>query len=603
MSQIPAPTREPVDIGIITVIPPELDAVRLALELPESARIKEGPSDTVYWRGTVHSALRRCNYSLVLAAIGWAGTSNAAALATQMIERYRPRVVLLVGIAAGMRGKVQIGDVVLSERVVAYESAAWALDENNQPVVQLRPEITRIAHGIQQDVMNYKYDSARLLETFRYLGGGFPRALWGKKKEWKTHVASSVVVRPQVTFASGDKLLKDPSKLRELRSNVHGKIEAGEMEAAGLVSACHVTNTPWLMIRGISDFGDDFKNDEFHWLASKTAATVMVDFLRHGLDLGKPYEEQPRSDGRPFIVGLPIVDDADFFGRTIECETILLELDRRHPVQILGGALSGKSSVLHWVERHASSGRPVVWIQGAGHSPVMLVAEIAKKLERPDVAAELERKGANLELAKQKLGALSPFVLLIDDADSMATAKGHSEDFFQYVRGLIEKRQLSWVSASRRDLYWVFKDRGLASRFLNSSRRTFLGPLDRVEAARLAARAGAHAAWLLDEAGGFAHGLQWLGERLSKNAEDLDSIRDAFRREMRDGPFASWWEALRPELRPILQQCARGPVVDNGDEACRWRLNELRDAGHLVKVGLEYRLPPGAAWQEFLRAK
>jgi hypothetical protein len=90
-----------------------------------------------------------------------------------------------------------------------------------------------------------------------------------------------------VTIASGDKLLRDPNKLLELRRDIHGKIEVGEMEAAGLVEACRIAGTPWLVIRGISDFGDSFKDDRFHTLASQTAATVMVDFLQYGLDLGE----------------------------------------------------------------------------------------------------------------------------------------------------------------------------------------------------------------------------------------------------------------------------------------------------------------------------
>jgi hypothetical protein len=41
----------------------------------------------------------------------------------------------------------------------------------------------------------------------------------------------------------------------------------------------------WLVVRGISDFGDDLKDDRFHDFAARAAATVVVDFLAHGPEL------------------------------------------------------------------------------------------------------------------------------------------------------------------------------------------------------------------------------------------------------------------------------------------------------------------------------
>ncbi len=268
-SDHPRPLREPVNIGILTVIPPELDAARTVLGSLQ--REKDGPNDTVYWRGAVRSALRACDYSVVLAGIGTAGNSNAAALATQMIERYSPSVVLLMGIAAGMRDKVRVGEVVLSDRVVAYEQAALVVGKDGVREVQHRPDITRVPQGPKQDALNYQPDTRRLSDIFERIRGTFPPAPSGQEDVWRKHVASSIECRKQVTIASGEKLLRDPHKLLEIRREIHGKVEAFEMEAAGFVDACELAGVPWLIIRGISDFGDDLKNDTFHEFASRSA--------------------------------------------------------------------------------------------------------------------------------------------------------------------------------------------------------------------------------------------------------------------------------------------------------------------------------------------
>ncbi|HVG62431.1 MAG TPA: tetratricopeptide repeat protein [Hyalangium sp.] len=270
------------DIAILTVVPAELIAARDALGIPESARFKD-EAGTVCYRGKVRSALTRRDYDVVLTCIGRAGNALSAAAVQDGIARYSPQAVLLVGIAAGVRDKVRIGDVVLSERVVAYEPAAVTREQEGGSRLEPRPEIRTPPHRMQQDIVHYRPDEARLRARFERLGGTFPSHATGEEALYQAHVATRLTAKV-ATVASGEKLLRDPDKLLEIRS-LHGKTEVGEMEAAGLVEACERSQVPWLVVRGISDFGDEFKDDRFHEFASRAAAAVMADFLEHGLEL------------------------------------------------------------------------------------------------------------------------------------------------------------------------------------------------------------------------------------------------------------------------------------------------------------------------------
>jgi nucleoside phosphorylase len=273
---------ETVDVVILTVIQAEFEAARRVLQIGDHNREKD-PDGTVYFRGTVRSDLVRRDYTIALTCIGAAGNPNAAAATAGAIAKYHPRAVLLMGIAAGVRGKVQIGEVVLSDRVVTYEPAALvrsAKGTEEQP----RPEIDRAPYTIIQDMATYRPILPRLLDTFVRAGGVIPTAATGQEDEFRAHVASTVTARLG-TIASGEKLLRNPEKLLAVRK-LHGKTEVGEMEAAGFVEACRRGPVPWLVIRGISDFGDEFKDDRFHAFASCAAAAVAHDFVAHGIDLG-----------------------------------------------------------------------------------------------------------------------------------------------------------------------------------------------------------------------------------------------------------------------------------------------------------------------------
>jgi nucleoside phosphorylase len=309
--------KAPADVAVLTVIQPELFAALDALGIPITAR-ETDPHGTIYYRGALRSYLAGCAYQIVVTCIGSAGNPSATAAARDVIARYEPRVVLLIGIAAGLRGKVRIGDVVLSERVVAYEPGAAVVGEDGSPRVTARPEVDRLPHAMNQQVVSYRHDEERLRSLFTKLGGRFPEAPPGREDEFREHVASALTVRP-ATIASGEKLLRDPGKLRLIREEQHSKVDVGEMEAAGLVEACRRGNVPWLIVRGISDFGDELKDDRFHDFASRAAAAVTADFLAHGLDLPKAAIGVRRVWGGVGAVGaLALLVGVVAFGR---CET------------------------------------------------------------------------------------------------------------------------------------------------------------------------------------------------------------------------------------------------------------------------------------------
>lgn len=271
-----------VDVMVLTVIPEELEAARRVLDVDDGDRDKDADG-TVYYHKRMPSALVATEYAIALLCIGSAGNPEAAAVTATAIAKLNPRAALLMGIAAGIRGKVRIGDVVLSERVVAYEPAAVA-SLGGTTVEHPRPEIERPPHSMLQDAVTYCPAPDRVHRAFVRSGGATPAAPPGQEAEFAAHVATSIAVR-RSTIASGEKLLRDPSKLHAVR-RLHGKVEVGEMEAAGFVAACRVGAVPWMVIRAISDFGDELKDDRFHELAACAASAVLHDFVTHGLDLG-----------------------------------------------------------------------------------------------------------------------------------------------------------------------------------------------------------------------------------------------------------------------------------------------------------------------------
>lgn len=100
------------DIAIITALGyPELDAV---LKLPYNWQRKRFSDDpTGYNFGVKNTDGVKLN--VVAASSMRKGMSSSSALAMKMVERFKPKVLVMLGICAGVQGKVNIGDVIIAD--------------------------------------------------------------------------------------------------------------------------------------------------------------------------------------------------------------------------------------------------------------------------------------------------------------------------------------------------------------------------------------------------------------------------------------------------------------------------------------------------------
>lgn len=266
----------PPDVLVLTALDVELAAAKHAFGIAEDAEHTTTENGLHVWKVPVTKRGGK-TVNCVVACFAGAGNVDAASVTTMLLVELRPDNVMMLGIAAGLRDKCALGEVVLAERIVAYEGAAFV----DGGKVEARPEITRLTMRVRQDVSSYLSNrtalESRLTESYQALGIEFPDPV-------EAGPVAKGVLPKTATVASGEKLLRDPEKFLGMRE-LHGKTEVAEMEGAGLFAACANFGKPVLMVRGISDFGDTKKDNRFHLLAAKAAAAVTVDYIANGMTL------------------------------------------------------------------------------------------------------------------------------------------------------------------------------------------------------------------------------------------------------------------------------------------------------------------------------
>lgn len=183
-----------------------------------------------------------------------------------------------MGIAAGIRSKCKIGDVFIPCRIV--DDGTKVAEDG---AFKGRPEIFRPPHIISQMLSSFRRDDELWKQYFKEI---FPQPVipeLGKEIDYRDNVAEYPTLYDSA-LASANILIRDPEHLPKLQNSTHQQIRIGDMEAGGFVKAAikQTPAVPWMIVRAVSDFGDSFKNDDFHRQASCAVASYVKMFLSNG---------------------------------------------------------------------------------------------------------------------------------------------------------------------------------------------------------------------------------------------------------------------------------------------------------------------------------
>jgi cell division protease FtsH len=247
-----AESEKNIDFAIITAIEVERKAVCAAFGL--TAAHRKNIDSRVYWQGTVEPVRGARSYGLVVAQLSGTANVGAALMAHDILKHWNPQAVIMVGIAAAAVSTPLLGDVVVADAVLYYESGKDT------------------AEGRLQAPTVFQAD-ATLLNRIKALPDWVPRIAQGRPDGSGT--------LPRVHFgviASGERVIAD-EQVRDSIAVLHRKILAIEMEGYGVSNSVWASFKPvrHLVIRAISDQGDINKNDDWQ----PYAAAVAAEFTRH----------------------------------------------------------------------------------------------------------------------------------------------------------------------------------------------------------------------------------------------------------------------------------------------------------------------------------
>ena len=250
-----------VDIAIVCALAePELSEV---LKLPWKWKAQRPIDDVTFVHdGTIE--LEGQTYSVCATATSRMGMVATALRSATLIQRLRPKLLVMTGICAGVRGKVGIGDVILADPAWDFQSGKQSLGAEG-PKFLFRPHHIPAPTIVRAHLEQLRADRA----TLATISGSF---------DTTPPNVSKVVIGP---MASGSSVLADGKTVQQIREQ-HQELVGIEMEAYGLYAAAQLASSPRPLafaLKGVCDFADEQKEDGHQRYAAFASARVLQHII------------------------------------------------------------------------------------------------------------------------------------------------------------------------------------------------------------------------------------------------------------------------------------------------------------------------------------
>lgn len=267
--------KEHKNIGIVTSKAEELRATLMALGLPPDTPPRERSGEFSYWLTTM--APGQFAPLTVVVTLGEPRNVPCAIAVEHLLGDFGVDLLILVGIAAGPKGKVKLGDVVYAEEVYDYEefrlelASVWKI---LTPFHIKRPRPKYVPLDKRMKLALERLDKRGFQKFFAEQIAGISTDLLPAG-----YVPTQVSTVHDGIVAAGEKLIADGS-LKKMVRRVDERIRAGAMEDSGFAQAANFKKIRWCIFRGVSDFGDPRKATPWQFVAAFAAACAAIYFLR-----------------------------------------------------------------------------------------------------------------------------------------------------------------------------------------------------------------------------------------------------------------------------------------------------------------------------------
>lgn len=193
------------------------------------------------------------------------GMVASATTTMKMINSFRPRFILMTGICGGIKGKVDLGDIVVSD--LSFDLGSGKIKKAEDGSEEFEPDYRSIS--LSSEYKESLIDLSMNRDVLR-----------GIKDRWKGERKNGELNLHIGPLASGAAVIANAATAEKV-TKFQRKLVAIDMESYSLFYCCEYVSRPKpipIVIKAVSDYADHEKNDSIQKYCSFVSAQ-MADYL------------------------------------------------------------------------------------------------------------------------------------------------------------------------------------------------------------------------------------------------------------------------------------------------------------------------------------
>lgn len=257
------------DLAIVTALHyPELESILRLDANWESFSLSN--DSTEYHKGIFSNGGKKIR--VIAATAPQMGMVAASTLTHKLISNFRPKYVAMTGIAGGVKGVGNFGDILIAD--ISFDSGSGKIKTATDGSVKFEPDFKSI--DLDADLRDFFLSCKHKREYLNEIKGR-----WSMRNiihELNIHVGP---------FASGAGVIENKQIIDEIKGYSR-KLIGIDMETYGVFYAAKNCSKPKPLgvfsLKSISDFGDSNKNDDYQPYAAFTSSNFLYNFVLNKLN-------------------------------------------------------------------------------------------------------------------------------------------------------------------------------------------------------------------------------------------------------------------------------------------------------------------------------
>ena len=214
------------------------------------------------------STINGSRLKIVSCCVNEMGMQATAVVSALMFSLFELKCLFMTGICAGIEGKVNMGDIIIAERIFDYGSGKLKSNEDGEPFLEPSYNPLDVEYELLGTIHHFLTEEDVDTKIYNQLRKVFLH---------KIDKIPQIVIAPTAcgSYVVANSKFADGLKVGER------KLAGVEMEGYGLYKTGYIEKKQCLMVKSVCDFANETKGDDYQSMCAFSSASFVYFFLKH----------------------------------------------------------------------------------------------------------------------------------------------------------------------------------------------------------------------------------------------------------------------------------------------------------------------------------